>query len=35
MNAVFELDLTNFRKLVEDFACRTSEGKLFDRTAPL
>ena len=35
MNAVFELEVNIFRKLVKDFSCLTSEGKLFQRTAPL
>ena len=29
MNAVFKLEVNSFRKLVKDFACLTSEGKLF------
>ena len=35
MNAVFELEVNSFRKPVKDFACLTSVGKLFPRTAPL
>ena len=35
MNAVFELEVNSFRKLDKDFACLTSEGELFHRTAPL
>ena len=35
MNAVFELEVNRFRKRVEDFAFLISEGKLFQRTAPL
>ena len=35
MNALFELVVNSFRKLVKDFAYLTSEDKLFDRTAPL
>ena len=35
MNAVFELEVNSFRKLVKDFAWLTSEGKLLQRTAPL
>ena len=35
MNAVFELEVTSFRKLVKNFARLTSKGKLFHRTAPL
>ena len=34
MNTVFELEVS-FRKPVKDFACLTSVGKLFHRTAPL
>ena len=32
MNAVFELEVNCLRKLVKDFACLTSVGKLFHRT---
>ena len=32
MNAVFELEVNCLRKLVKDFACVTSVGKLFHRT---
>ena len=35
MNAVFELEVNTFRKLVKDFAYLTPEGKFFHRTAPL
>ena len=35
MNAMFKLEVNSFRKLVKDFACLTSVGKLFHRTAPL
>ena len=35
MNAVFELEVTSSRKQVKDFACLTSVGKLFHRTALL
>ena len=35
MNAMFELEVNSFRKTVKDFACLTSVGKLFHRTAPL
>ena len=35
MNAVFELEVNNSLKLVKDFACLTSVGKLFHRRAPL
>jgi len=35
MNAVFELEVSSFRKPVKDFACLTSVGKLFRGTAPL
>ena len=35
MNAAFELEVNSFRKPVKDFACLTSVGKLFHRTAPL
>ena len=35
MNAVFELEVNSFRKPVKDFACLTSVGKLFVRTALL
>ena len=34
MNGVFELEVNSFRKLVKDFACLTSVGKLFHRRAP-
>ena len=34
MNAVFELEVNSFGKLVKDFACLTSVGTLFHRTAP-
>ena len=34
MNAVLKLEVNSFRKLVKDFACVTSDGKLFHRTAP-
>ena len=34
MNAVLELEVNSFRKLVKDFACLSSDGKLFHRTAP-
>ena len=35
MNAVFDLEVNSFRKPIKDFACLTSVGKLFHRTAPL
>ena len=35
MNAVFDLEVNSFRKLVNDFACLTSVGKLFHKAAPL
>ena len=38
MNSVFELqvEVRQFEKaIVKDFACLTSEGKLFHKTAPL
>ena len=35
MNAIFHLEVNSFRKLVNDFVCLTSVGKLFHRTAPL
>ena len=35
MNAVFKLEVNSFQKPVKDFACLTSVGKLFHRTAPL
>ena len=35
MNAVFELQVNSLRKLVKYFACITSVGKLFHRTALL
>ena len=35
MNAVFELEVNSSLKLVKDFACLTSVGKLFHRTGPL
>ena len=35
MNAVLDLEVNGFRKLVKDFARLTSVNKLFHRTAPL
>ena len=35
MNAVFDLEVNSFLKPIKDFACLTSVGKLFHRTAPL
>ena len=34
MNAVLELEVNSFQKLVKDFACLALDGKLFHRTAP-
>ena len=35
MNAMFELEVKSLQKLVKDFACLTSVGKLFHRTTLL
>ena len=34
MNAMLELEVNSFQKLVKDFACLALDGKLFHRTAP-
>ena len=35
MNTVFETEVNSLRKLVKDFACLISVGKMFHRTVPL